>query len=605
MALASWSRKKLSVLYVSAAVGLTGALIPLAHHLLSSDEALVARRFNNEELYWEPAQLQLAAERFCKGVEELELHRTNVADLNARLDALNDALGHVRDSVRGGRALSRVPQAEETVVNVSTFIAASRTTLNTRPNDFGTLQAAVHGMVSAVGELRANARAAATEVRRVRNMESQQNHRRFLALLCSGWVTLVTAFGFLLFSLKAKDEAVMQRQKAIEDAARAKDARNTFLGKISHEIISPLQSFVTNVQLLEERCASDPAATKVVKRLKTSVALLRAQAGDLLEVTELESRRLSLSREVVDIAALLAESLEVHEASTDLKNLSLSFSHGNIGLIVADGRRICQILTNLVTNAINNTDRGAVTVHASLRAQASMGQLVMRVRDTGSGIPPDIQQHLFDPFVRANKSRGTGLGMAIVKGLVDQMRGDITYTTSELGTEFVVTIPVGIPEAGVSVPERPARPVAPPPAAPIASPGEASLNAPLGSVKLLYAEDDLSIQETLGDLLLSYGYAVDTASTVKQAKECLLNHPYDCIILDMQLPDGTGLDAARFCQKTQNFATPVIAVTAYHDLLSQPGTEIFRAALKKPVSVQDLQDALEKCIRASREELDQ
>jgi DNA-binding response OmpR family regulator len=114
---------------------------------------------------------------------------------------------------------------------------------------------------------------------------------------------------------------------------------------------------------------------------------------------------------------------------------------------------------------------------------------------------------------------------------------------------------------------------------------------------VLFLEDDVAIRETLGDLLTESGYAVDIAATVRQAEESLVEEQYDCLILDMELPDGTGLEAAQFAKKTRNFATPVMAVSAYHDLLSKPGTEIFSAALKKPVTLEELRRTLNACLQ--------
>ena len=98
-------------------------------------------------------------------------------------------------------------------------------------------------------------------------------------------------------------------------------------------------------------------------------------------------------------------------------------------------------------------------------------------------------------------------------------------------------------------------------------------------------ERSTATAEPLGDLVTESRYAVDIASTVKQAEESLVEERYDGLNLDMELPDGTGLKAAQFAKKTRNFSTPVMAVSAYHNPLSKPATEIFFSALNKPVTL--------------------
>jgi len=116
--------------------------------------------------------------------------------------------------------------------------------------------------------------------------------------------------------------------------------------------------------------------------------------------------------------------------------------------------------------------------------------------------------------------------------------------------------------------------------------------------KILYLEDDVVLLETMSDLLTEDGYLLEVVSTVLQARQQLATNQYDCVILDMELPDGTGLDAAQFAKTTRNRTTPLIAVSGYHDLLSKPGTEIFNSALRKPVGIDALHRAIEEALAA-------
>jgi signal transduction histidine kinase len=647
----SWTRKKLVLVFVGASIALASVLLPLANWLLLGPAEMQKWKPTYEESYWVPAQVQIAVERLATELALFRMEQSNIESVRVRLAVLKSKLVELRTDSDVGRMFAAVQGSAAASEELDTFIQTAQAHLETptRPN-VDAILSDIAALRPLMVELASNARGLETEAKLGRDMEIRKNRHMLMSATAALLAAFLLVVWVVLQRLLAREKELLAnralldaRQTALDEALRAENARNTFLGKVSHEIHSPLQAILTNVQVMEERYQHTTGLDKLVGRLKTSVTQLRAQVQDLLDVSEIKNGKLSLKLDVVDLKAVFEDVVAVQQTSADNKNLGLVLSCAGLLPVRTDGHRLSQILTNLLTNAIRNTDHGTIRVKAELGMDDHKAMLVLAVRDTGVGIPPEVQEHLFQPFMRASNSRrGTGLGLAIVKGLVDQLDGDITYETAPgRGTAFTVTLPVhpmstggpGAPtlqtvvaeaqtdkptnaaaqapghahpgaretdDSGQSVP-RLGESVQPRVTDERASPTTAfepeSFSRP--GAKVLFLEDDVAIRETLGDLLTESGYAVDIASTVKQAEESLVEEQYDCLILDMELPDGTGLEAAQFAKKTRNFATPVMAVSAYHDLLSKPGTEIFSAALKKPVTLEELRRTLNACLQSA------
>lgn len=634
----SWSRTKLVLVFAVFSAVLAGGLLPLANRLLLAPTEMRKWNPSYEESYWVPAQVQIAVERLEAELALYQMGRTNIESVKVRLSVLNSKLIEMRADSDVGRMLATVNGFAASTEELDVFIRAARAHLSTpTKSNVDAVLADISALRPVMIELAANARNLETEAKLARDNEIRQNRHMLMGATCLVLFALLLAVWLVLQRLLAREQELAAnhalldaRQVALDEALRSEHARNTFLGKVSHEIHSPLQAILTNVQVMEERFANTTGLNKLVSRLKTSVTQLRAQVQDLLDVSEIKNGKLTLTLADVDLQTVFEDVVAVQQTSAENKRLALTLSCSGLVPVHTDGHRLSQILTNLLTNAIRNTDQGYVHVIARMIVNAPKAMLVLTIRDSGVGIPLEVQENMFQPFMRASTSRrGTGLGLAIVKGLVDQLNGTLSYQSIQgKGTSFTVTLPVH-PTARLAkrnlypedtVPDFAAQPghtldeaqtspnILPEPRC-VELPSDNDLIAVPAvrdltlvsrrGAKVLFLEDDVAIQEALGDLLTESGYAVDVVSTVQQAQESLTEERYDCLILDMELPDGTGLDAARFAKQTLNYATPVMAVSAYHDLLSKPGTEIFRAALKKPVELRELQQTLEACLSAS------
>jgi len=243
----------------------------------------------------------------------------------------------------------------------------------------------------------------------------------------------------------ARDVTEVARQQA-EQASQAKSA---FLGMISHEFRTPLSTIQMNVQLLLRKQADALSAASLsrIARLGSASRQMQALIESLLEFTRVESGRMPVRSEAVDVTALARELVEEHRHTlsqvSDAVTIALDTPRVPIPPLQSDPRLIKVILNNLLSNAIKFTEQGTVTVGVESTGPGAC----LRVQDTGPGIPEDALELIFQPFeqlepVRRKSLPGIGLGLALVKQLVGYLGGEVTVR-SEVGqgSVFTVTLP--------------------------------------------------------------------------------------------------------------------------------------------------------------------
>jgi nitrogen-specific signal transduction histidine kinase len=410
-------------------------------------------------------------------------------------------------------------------------------------------------------------------------------------------------------------------RRSLELVRKAETVRNTYLASVSHEINSPLQAILTNVQLMESRLGDPEGIQRIVARLNASVSHLRGQVHDLLDVAEINSGKMRVKFGEVDLARLVTEVVAVQQSAAENKSLRLMLHTHNLQVVRSDGRRLTQILTNLVTNAIRYTEAGSIEVHASIKqANPTQSVICLTVSDTGIGFAPEVLENLYQPFMPVMKHRaGSGLGLAIVKGLVDQLSGTIELKTKlGQGSSFMLKIPVTIVAGATSTAWLSSAPPEVPDAPDMADtsdivaqemldtqtasrdvePHGATVGAAEPQRHLLFVEDDPDIQATMAEMLELLGYVCYPASSMQEGLKRLTERKYCAIVVDMELGDGTGLEVARAAKSTINQAAPLVVCTAYSDLLDQPGMDIFDARFRKPVDATALRDMLARLVSA-------
>jgi signal transduction histidine kinase len=230
----------------------------------------------------------------------------------------------------------------------------------------------------------------------------------------------------------------------------AQASKERFLAMLSHEIRSPLQAMLGSIDLLGLKVQTPPER-RAVDRLRQSAAQLDAHLRDVTEYTRLENPSWQLQIDTVDLAALVRDVCDTYQPQAAAKGLRIYCETPpdqdlSLQAVLTDARRVRQILSNLITNAIKYTPHGHVGVQVS--NQPSSGSFLLQVSDTGIGIPPDEQGRIFEPYVRLEDRRtagaeGSGLGLAVVQRLVDRLGGTLQLNSQiDIGSTFKVTLPM-------------------------------------------------------------------------------------------------------------------------------------------------------------------
>ncbi len=221
--------------------------------------------------------------------------------------------------------------------------------------------------------------------------------------------------------------------------------RDTFMSSLVHELRAPLTAMRGYASMIEEATSVPAAEREYAIRIRESTTRLVVLVNDFLEAARIQSGKLPLTIAPVDINDLLATAVAAAEPTAAAKGLTLSGQWASHNLVIeSDEKRLTQIVTNLISNAIKYTPHGSVTISAS----EQFGRLNITVADTGSGIAANDQKKLFSPFVRVGNEEqrravtGTGLGMWITKQLVEQLAGEITLESIKgVGTHVRVSLP--------------------------------------------------------------------------------------------------------------------------------------------------------------------
>jgi signal transduction histidine kinase len=224
--------------------------------------------------------------------------------------------------------------------------------------------------------------------------------------------------------------------------------KDTFIAAVSHELRTPLMSTLGALQTIEARELPDDQRRELLRIARAQSERLVRLVDELLFFSEVESGRLRLSQTSVDLAAVAAESVAARSAAAAEKGVELQFSTGELPLLRADRGRVAQLLDHLVANAVKFTPAGGTV---EVRAAAVDGRAVVEVADTGVGIPKAEQADLFDRFFRSESAvtqavPGTGIGLAIVRAIVDAHGGAVSVESAEgKGTTVRVELPLPQP----------------------------------------------------------------------------------------------------------------------------------------------------------------
>jgi PAS domain S-box-containing protein len=387
--------------------------------------------------------------------------------------------------------------------------------------------------------------------------------------------------------LRQLTEDLQQANEQLEQMSRLKDE---FLANMSHELRTPLNVILGMAQALQEG-VYDPIAEQQqhpLHAIEESGNHLLMMITDILDMARMEAGKNDLDLKPIDLATVSHTSMQAIEHEAHKKQLSTS-AHIDQGLppLLADERRVRQMLLNLLSNAVKFTPEGG-RVGLEVHSKPDEHAVELIVWDTGIGIAPEQIGRLFKPFVQVDSSlsrryAGTGLGLAMVAKLADLHGGTVDVESEESqGSRFRIRLPWRTPEA------LPA-----PRAAPEATPTQTT---PTTGALLLLAEDNELNILTLTDYLESKGYRVIIARSGSEVLDMARQQAPNIVLMDMQMPDLDGLQATRHLRSEHALAhIPIIAMTA----LAMPGDrERCLAAgasdyLSKPINFQQLIEVIE------------
>jgi PAS domain S-box-containing protein len=402
------------------------------------------------------------------------------------------------------------------------------------------------------------------------------------------------AFGVSrVISDAAFEDLLAREQAARREADSANRSKDEFLAVLSHELRTPLNAIIGWARMLRGGVLGELERSRAIEVIERNASLQGQLIGDLLDVSRIAAHKMEIAREPVDLGLVARQAVESITADVAAKSLHLHVELAEAaGEVLGDARRLQQIFSNLLLNAIKFTpEKGRIDLKL-VRHEASARVIVA---DTGEGIEPALLPRIFSPFEQGDASTtrkhgGLGLGLAIVKQLVELHGGTIRAESEGpgKGATFTVDLPVLAVRVGI----RPSAAAGPP---------SADDHHPLRGRRLLIVDDQQDARDLLAFVLTRFGAEVHVAESGADALELLMAQEFDVLLSDIAMPE---LDGYAFIRQVRAAGTRTdrplraVAVTAHTgaEVWRQTLAAGFDACATKPVDANELLELLERLL---------
>jgi PAS domain S-box-containing protein len=380
--------------------------------------------------------------------------------------------------------------------------------------------------------------------------------------------------------LLAMTHDLTAQRRLLHELQEVDRRKSDFIAVLSHELRNPLAAMQTNLDVLERAPSGSDAAARARPAIERQVQHLARLVDDLLDVTRIARNKITLQRVVVDLREVVRETMEDHRARLDASGVRFQVDLPVDPVPVdADPARIAQIVANLVAIAAKFTLPGGMVAVSVSQAESVA---VLRVGHSGSGIDPALLRKLFVPFTRADRTLGhagggLGLGLALVKGLVDLHGGEVEACSAGEGegTEILVRLPL----------ERTAS---------VAPPAPSATYAPLRR-RVLIIEDESGIRDGLRAALEFDHHQVEASRTGAEGLEAARRFKPDVVLCDIGLPGMDGYDVARAFRSDPALCSIfLVALTGYAQSadIARAKEAGFDRHLAKPATMRKIQEAI-------------
>jgi signal transduction histidine kinase/CheY-like chemotaxis protein len=425
--------------------------------------------------------------------------------------------------------------------------------------------------------------------------------------------------------ISREKEAQAKLKQAKEAAEAADKAKTEFVHNISHDLRTPLAGIIGTAALIKQNL-NKPFDIEEIKfltdQLLTSGKALSQLLNEVLEILNIASGAIPLVKRKFNLKEKLEHIIQLNQCKASEKQLDLRLEYDEHipCYLVGDAMRIQRLVLELVTNALNFTEKGQVKVIAALIRQDKKTAIIkIVVEDTGIGIAADKQQVIFTRFKRLTPAyegiyRGTGLGLALVKQFVDELEGELYVDSKpQVGSTFTCILPLKLALLNEPFGADPTfidKPIEVENAACGGEVKEAKLSTTLeqktclskNSLRVLLVEDDKVAARVNQSLFKEFNCIVDIAENGKSAVQCAEHSIYDIIVVDIGLPDIGGNEVAKRIQtsySSRNQNTPIVALTAH---VNPKNREEYlqlgmRAVFMKPLLQDNIQEILDTFVK--------